>query len=200
MAAAISQKPLEPHVSCVNKGFAFDANTWAVSLLNSGSNLVGHAIILVEGIKDQALFVGQYDMKAKVVLEETGSIQNLMKNYQGVINQIDIHEASTYGRDYSSMPGRTWHGTAEKVDQMIKNIHQMRNILESSIKQGVYPYKYQGAGSESVLPGNGGDNCVTWAEKKLAIAGLGNGVKPLDPWKAHPAVHAAGGNTSCTVM
>jgi hypothetical protein len=66
--------------------------------------------------------------------------------------------------------------------------------ITSAIQEGRnvnWPFKYQKAGAHrwTVWGGNGGHNCLTYAEEKLALAGAGNGVMLTDSSKASTQIH-----------
>ena len=51
--------------SAVDKSLYFHEHQWVVSVLNTKEKeFGGHAVILVEGIKDSQLFIGRYDVFA----------------------------------------------------------------------------------------------------------------------------------------
>jgi hypothetical protein len=166
--------------------------SWVVSLLNTGSKIGGHAVIVVEGYQDNHLWVGQYDIKAIATAEKVADVvQNSIGNTQGYIYKIDIFEKEIYGRDYSSFASQSWTASPDDVRAMIQEIHQQKELLEEGKRVGnlVFPFQTAGCKRLSILGGNGADNCVTWAEKYLAIARIGNEEIKTDKVKASPAIH-----------
>ena len=205
--------------SNVNLKLEFNQNVWVVTLVNSvaGTNgiLGGHAVIVVEGInKDNRLFQGEYDITANSFPEEQDSLQETLGNTLGVITKIrcnplpahrQLTDAPTaaFHRDYATLPIKSWYVSPKLALDMITSIENDAKLIDdevsSATKEGrnvQWPFKYQKAGSYrwNLWGGNGGENCVTWAEKKLAIAGAGNGKIAIDSKKAAPFVHV-----NCTV-
>jgi hypothetical protein len=176
----------------------FNANKWVVSLVNGGDKLMGHAVIVVEGeLFAGERFVGYYDIKAAQTEAEgvTDALHNSIGNKQGVITQIRMFQGSQYTRNYSQTKASSWYTTRQLATTMIEDIGRKKAHLKSEVAQGRYPYTYQAAGSWSFLGwlwGNGGDNCVTWAEKELVLAHVGNGSKPKDSIAATAPAHAGG--------
>lgn len=161
--------------------------SWVVSLLNTGSKIGGHAVIVVEGIKNNRIWVGQYDIKAIAVIEKaTDLVQSSIGNIPGYINRIDIFERDSYGRDYSQYSAKSWMASPEKIEIMITKIKEAKERLNNEDA----PFQAAGNKRSLILGGNGGHNCVTWAEEQLTHAGIGNGTIKTDKIKAAPQIHA----------
>lgn len=195
--------------SIISKNYEYNENKWVVSLVNTGN----HAVIIVEGIKKNgSTFQGEYDITANSYPEEQSFIQNLLGNTTGYITKIRCNPVeekrlepntipATFFRDYVNQQyhANSWYTSPEKALAMIVSIEADAETLETEINEAVrenrevvWPFKYQKAGSGrwAIWGGNGGESCVTWAENKLAIAGVGSGVSILDSKKALPELHA----------
>lgn len=180
-------------------GWEFNDKICVVSFLNTGSPLTGHGAIVVEGVINETLFIGQYEVRSKIVVDETISdvVQRTMGNAQGYIAEIRVIENDQYTRDYSKYSHKSWYASPENVQLMIQSIKNEQRILQQAVANGEeLPYKYQTAGSNRswYLGGNGGESCVTWAERQLAVAQIGNGLIIGDWVKAVPELH------TCTVL
>jgi hypothetical protein len=179
-------------------GWEITEQASVVSLLNTGSKLTGHALIVVEMVKNNIIFVGQYEVKGKYVVDETMGdfVQRTTGNAQGYIAKIEVFENGEYTRDYSGYSHKSWYATPDNVQLMIQSIKTAKQTLEQAMERGEFPYKYQTAGSNRwwLLGGNGGESCVTWAEKQLAIAQVGNSYVLADLIKALPELH-----TDCVI-
>jgi hypothetical protein len=103
-------------------------------------------------------------------------------------------------RPYAEMTSRSWFVSPEKAIKIITSIEESSKTLEDAQAEAKrkgcpveWPFKYQTAGSYrlSILGGNGGDSCITWLEKKLAIGGInvGSATRPIDSSKASPGSH-----------
>ena len=180
-------------LSQIEPSWEIREKSWVVSLLNSGSKIGGHAVIVVEGIQNNRVWVGQYDITASAVIETTTDIvQDSLGNTPGYIDQIRIFEGDKYGRDYSNFSSKSWTADPEKVAHMITKIKEMQARLPDE----KIPFQKAGSKRWPYFGGNGGDNCVTWAEKQLAIAGVGNAAIKADKIKASPAMHV----TTCAIL
>jgi hypothetical protein len=181
-------------------GWEFSEKSWVVSLLNTGSKVTGHAMIVVEGIENDTLFVGQYEVYSKIIVDETISdvMQRTIGNSQGYISKIRVIENfGEFTRDYGQYSHKCWYAMPEDVRKMILSIKNAQQLIEQAIENHEdLPFKYQTAGSNrlSILGGNGGDSCVTWAESQLVIANIGNSFILADLIKAIPQLH-----TECVI-
>lgn len=186
------------NVSRVSSGWEFSEQAWVVSLLNTGSVLTGHAVIVVEGIENNTVFVGQYEVSSKIIVDQTvGDVmQRTMGNAQGYIAEIRVIEnVGKYTRNYEGYTHKSWYATPENVRIMIDSVKGASEAIKYAIESGEdLPYKYQTAGSSRfwLLGGNGGESCVTWAENQLKLAQIGNGTIWADLVKAFPEWHAEG--------
>jgi hypothetical protein len=187
--------------SQVNQDLHYDESTWLVSLQNVGGVLGGHARIVVEGVENGNSFVGQYEIAHYLGVSEgvKAQFQKAIENEPGVITGISVFERENYVHPaYSNYHSKSWFVTPENIRRMVQEVKKTQGLimaeLEAFQRTGdlkFFTHAYQKAGSARtpVLGGNGGDNCVTWAEKMLAIANAGNGVKPVDSFKAAPEAH-----------
>ena len=173
--------------SCVKEGWDYTEGKWIVSLLNTGGKLSGHAVIVVERVESAIPSVSQYDLKSKMIVDETygDTVQRTTGNAQGYIAEIRVIPNIT--RDYKNYPGKCWYAEPADVKKMIDSIEKAKKEIEEGHDRGVLP-KYQSGGSERWwwLGGNRGDNCVTWAEKQLIVANIKNEGHILDSLKASP--------------
>lgn len=180
-------------------GGELSQNMWVVSLMNTGSALTGHAVIVAEGIQENGdLFWGQYEVYGKIIVDQRVAdvVQRTTGNAQGYIAQINVRESTgPYTRDCTSFSRKSWTVDPENVQRMIESIKNAQTLTEqANANNEEPPFKYQTAGSGrfSWLGGNGGNNCTTWAEEQLAQAGIGNGSILADLIKAMPELHADG--------
>lgn len=199
--------------SYVNPKFHFDNNTCVVSLLNTGSAWLGHAVIVVESKKGGQLFVGQYEVYGKILKEPVDktwmdTTQSLMGNKQGYIGKIRVIETDRYtdSDDLSKFSSKSWYAKPESVQKMIDSIKRLRDELEETKRQIKAHMKamndlpaYQIAGSyrTPVLGGNGGESCITWAENRLREAGIEPDSSWWDYIKAIPEKHVG---SSCEIQ
>lgn len=184
-------------VSRVNSQFVATQDNWVVSLFNTGAAYAGHAMLVVEGVDENyGLFVGQYEVSRKFVETETLSdlVQKTIGNSQGFIYTIRVIEGDTYTnpQDYSTFSSRSWYAKPEAIKYMIQSIKDQKEKIEEAKKNNQpLPDLYQAAGSYRwwFLGGNGGESCLTWAEKKLRLADI----EPKGSWfdwiKAFPELH-----------
>ena len=199
MSAGILTTTTQEHYSQVKPTMKYDSNHWLVSLVNlkasEASSLHGHAVIVVEGVEDGKPLFRAYDIiRGKIdPVGQSSWIQRLMGNETSVIG--DIREFRKNDRNYSAHDSAQWYAPPVAVAQMISMIHLHIHAFQNAKLNGTVPqqFKFQTAGSGRlwILGGNGGENCVTWAEKQLVVAGIGNrAIKVLDSIKASPALHA----------
>lgn len=188
---------MEPLTSKVNPHFSITKEQATVSLFNTGPVYAGHAMIVVERLDEQGkLVVGQYEVLGKIVVTRTAGeiFQRTLGNSQGYIAQIRIIEQAsyTYPGDYADLASKSWYAKPEAVKKMIRSIKEQQAKIEGAIAQGKeLSDLYQTAGSQRWwwLGGNGGESCLTWAEKKLRIAGIEPQGSWLDYIKAMPVLH-----------
>ncbi len=212
-------------VSRRDSNYEFNKNKWVISLVNTGpgegtGKLFGHAVILVEGVLDnEELFVGEYDITANAFPEAQSYVQGSLGNIMGYITKIRCNpkqgasindvDAKFEGahRDYhlEQYSSNSWYATPEAAKKMISAIENDAAILDNEInaafqegRETNWPFKYQKAGANrwSLWGGNSGHNCITWAEEKLAIAGVGNGKVWIDSKAASTEIHVR----SCTII
>jgi hypothetical protein len=171
--------------SRVKENYEFNTEIWVVSVLNTGSKLGGHAMIVVEGIQRNShslydqLFIGQYDIRA--TLDE---FQDSSLNSKGKITEIKCHEGFEYKREYKMYTSKCHYVTPLKAKEMIASIKEDQAVCErASHGKGDYP-SFQYLGTNHLLSEtNMGDNCASWCLKKLAIAGIGDGSGKSKPEK-----------------
>ncbi len=201
MAAAVGGAP--PFTSRVNPKWDFDKQKWMVSLVNTGTVLGGHAIIVVEGVKENGnLFVRQFDILAReYTITNADAFQKSLGNVQGYISKIRIFKTYNNSIEYSQYSSENWYASPQEVKDMRRSIKvKQRTIAQVTTEDGVLlegrepPYKYQMAGSKRlwIFGGNQGDNCVTWALKEIVQANIlknGDGGKKIDLIKAPPQAH-----------
>ena len=205
--------------------YEFNKDKWVISLVNTGpgesiNKFFGHAVILVEGVLENGdQFLGEYDITASALPEEQSHLQGSLGNIMGYITKIrcnpkqgsyinapDAQFAGAY-RDYSSeqYSSNSWYAAPEAALKMIRTIEDEAGILDQEISQAIqegrdinWPFKYQKAGANrwSIWGGNSGHNCITWAEEKLALAGVGNGRVWVDSKMASTEMHV----TRCSII
>ena len=190
--------------SQLNGGLKFDQNHWVVSLVDSQQqhdccSLRGHAVILIEGLDEHgALFVKSFD-----AIKQNGhfisGFQKLCGNEQGT---LELREFPGYGKKaWSTFEHRSRTIGAGKVLEMIGSIEAEIAANKQAIANGTVKtdprFRFQNAGSErsSILGGNEGDNCVTWAEKWLIHVDAAFFDKAVDSVKATPRVHVNASTT-----
>lgn len=156
----------------------FDCESWMVSIVNIKKNNYsfsslsdGHIVIVVEGIKliegetdKYKLFIGQYDLVVR-------------EGQKGLIVMIRCFENSNYRKDYSQYKAKSQLLDAINVVKMIEEIKKEEMISEEKCKheESLYPYSLLG-NSFPFISDDCAENCVSWAKKKLKIAGW---TKPL---------------------
>jgi hypothetical protein len=163
------------------------------------------------------LFFGEYDITGNS-FENDNSWQAWLGNTMGYItkvrcnpeNHLNAENSGGYDgayRDYCSKQysAKSYYASPEAALKMIRAIEAdaatLRREIDLAVRENqnvVWPFTYQKAGSFrwSIWGGNGGDNCITWAEGKLAIAGVGNGKVVLDSKMASTEVHVS----RCKIM
>lgn len=169
--------------SKVKSNYEFDEETWVVSVVNTGDKLPGHAIIVVEGIKlldergAKSAFITQYDIQAALFPNE---MQDSVLNKKGYIKEIRIFETS---RDYKLYQSKSHYALPEKVKDMIASIEADKIICERASKnEPNYEFPSYQLYGEGFFGSKGkGDNCAGWCDKKLALAGIGNGTGKPKP-------------------
>lgn len=194
-------------ISAVNSKYQFDSTQCVVSLLCTelfeSRTPFGHAVIIVEMMKNKELFVGQYELLCFKPLEKDYRyFQSLINNDQGRVTVIRSREGNKYYKNekknidteklYTESPSKSWYAKPEDVQKMIDTIEKDIKEVVEGCKNATFPKFYQSYGSSRchIFGGNGGDNCVTWANKMMAIAKVGNGVKLLESSApALPLVH-----------
>lgn len=183
-------------MSQVRPNSSLDANFFLVSLVNTQETTCcgfrGHAQIVVEGIEHGLPFFRRFDMIRGGKTHFSSKFQKWCGNEEGTIGEI--RENGPSQRNYALLESTQWRVPAADANRMMDAIRQERAALEQAKRDGTDKdlFKYQNAGSKRwklLLGGNGGENCVTWAEKKLAIAGAGNRGVILDSSKASPKMH-----------
>ncbi|MDX2165061.1 MAG: Ulp1 family isopeptidase [Gammaproteobacteria bacterium] len=209
-------------MSVVNKSFSFNTTRWVVSKLNwiggTTGTFGGHMVIVVEGlIRDPInfhalkLFVGQYEISA-LPFDESNALFNYipdeLKNRKGIIDNIKVFEGNEYTvnekintiQRYSSCSSKSAYRTPAQVRRMIDSIKIDQQVTQEARAKNPWVYEdfipYQSAGSHRFNAKDEGENCVTWVESKLALAGLTDGDKKLDSIKALPEKHVS----SCLTM
>jgi len=185
-----------PYISQVNPTYQFDQTKCVVSLFNTGSALTGHGMLVVEREKNEKPLVAQCEVVGKIIVDETRGerYQGKIGNAQGYITKIRVIEGENYTspKKYSTIPSKSWYATPEAVEKMIQSIIFDRDRTKAAMDKGEEPpIKYQVAGSYRawILGGNEGENCLTWAENKLRVAGIEPKTTWLDWIKAVPELH-----------
>lgn len=192
--------------SKLNTSLEFNEKKWVVSLVNTTYGVKGlyggHAKIIVEGItkKDpitqfgRELFIAEYHiMEANRIPSENWIPQcfrNTKCNYLVILKEENNYN-DRQDVQYSEVSSKSWHVTPASVRKMIENIKQEKESIENSQKEADFQY----AGNWCFYSYKGGHNCTTWAEEKLAIAGIGNNFIITDSSKAVPQVHV-----SCSLL
>ncbi len=160
-------------------GLEFSEDVWIVSILNTGDKLLGHSVIVVEGVirtgpglMNKQLFVGQYDIQAELDEEQ----KNLV-NKTGRIVEVrcfpsnfppSASDPMGYTRDYSGFSSHSEIADRGLVERMIKSIRED----SEKCKRGEHiPYQLVGL-KHPIGSKDGGHNCTSWSIEKLAIAGV----------------------------
>lgn len=181
--------PMLSERSKVNTNWEFDDQAWVLSLVNTRDEhpcceLEGHSQIVVEGkLPNGEVFVMRFD------IVRHGNTSYTIRDHKGYS-----------AKDYSKLESTQWFATPTAVHAMIRSIRDDQRDLENLRKHDEAHktnfadviYRYEKAGSKRwtwLLGGNGGENCVTWAEKKLALAWSGNRGKVFDLVGASPRIH-----------
>ena len=158
--------------SRVTTDYEFNEEEWVVSVLNSGSAIEGHSVLVVEGMDNGHLFVGHYDINAKII---TGG--------KGVITRINCNESDSYLFEYKEFTRKSYRYIPKgKVREMISSIRADAKAVQEA-KAGEGPsLRYQLFGKNSTLSNlDDGHNCASWVQEKLSIAGIDHGNKKSKP-------------------
>lgn len=198
--------------SRVNKTYDYTENKWVVSLVNTTGLIEGHAVIVVEGLLPNGrVFEGEYDITASAFPEEQEFAQDSLGNVMGYITKIRCNpikndrennpdKKTVFYRNYDekNFSSRSHNVTRENTLAMIESIEADADLLETEVasakaeKRNVnWPFRYQKAGSgrSTLFGGNGGESCITWAEKKIAIATGHQVTAVADSSKAVTSIH-----------
>lgn len=159
--------------SKVNPLLDFNNSQWLISILNSGLRFgFGHSMIVVEGVDNNNLFIGQYDIQDEILDENK-------INPTGVIVEIRCFEEKTYSRDYASMSSYSYPVTPTQARLMIESIKWDQDRTEQAqngeIVNGrkVEFIKFQWTGEHHFFGKKSqGINCTQWCLNKLTIAGI----------------------------
>ncbi len=193
--------------SRVNPNCTFNHATALLSLVNTQErrdccDARGHAQIVVEKVVVEEGGEQRYVRRFDVILSGRDSrystaAQECMGNLESTMG--DIREFSEYSeKDYAKLDSVQWSVPVARADAMMQRIRQQKADLltaraayDTGNAHALDGFKFQTAGAHrlAILGGNGGLNCVTWAESQLEQAGAGSGKKLLDPIKASPAKH-----------
>lgn len=160
--------------------------TCVVSLVCRPTNSVkdrGHATIVVEALRNNKKFFGQYDLLAELWPRDTllASIPGVSKmTERGVIKQIRVYEKNEpvpeHYKDYHS---RSWSAVAAEVYDMILAIKKdEKEVTEARLKvtewdQFPARYRYQTLGAKRfpyLESWYGPHNCASWAAEMLLKA------------------------------
>ena len=225
--------------SQINPELTLSEHEWVVSLIAPKGSyyLPTHTKIIVEGIKDNQLFVGSY--YATAVTNSTWPvIPGCLQNTGGVFNKIKVFESRGYAKipqlnavgepfiepdgnvlikydllhELQQSLSRSHQVPAQNAKDMIQQIKSeardtdFANWISAATLNDNHPetvdritssqslfslfIPYERFGSQSYL-GTGKDNCVTWCERQLSVAGCGNS-SAIDAVKAKPLTHVLG--------
>ena len=196
--------------SRINPKYIITPEKWVISVMNTGSILGGHSVMVIEGIGQYServglfgngFFVNQYDIRA--IVFESGS--SSASNCKGIISEVRCFEGNEHTRDYSKFPAKSHycdpnrakemiysiHQDKQKVESFMKEIHNIENIETKEAQQERLAallssedkyLKYQTRGAHGILTKiSDGDNCAGWCNEKLAIAGIGDGTQLPKP-------------------
>jgi hypothetical protein len=196
--------------SVYNNDFSFNEQEWVVTLINTKTGIEGvfggHAKIVVEGIRrrgsslyDTELFIGEYHiMEAEGMAAETWIPQALRNTHSRYV--VLWREENQYSRSEEqcqSIQARS-HGALvpSEVMKMIDDIKQEQFNIEIGENIGNFQY----AGEWCIYSYKGGHNCISWAEEKLNIIGIGKYLI-TDSSKASPFLHVNSANmSSCGIL
>ncbi|OGO95711.1 MAG: hypothetical protein A3F41_03775 [Coxiella sp. RIFCSPHIGHO2_12_FULL_44_14] len=160
-------------ISKINPKKKFDAAVWLISIVNTGDKLTGHALLVIEGIQyshttHQKLFVGQYDIVAKMDKTDPS-----MLNKKGYIASIRIFEQGRYGRQYEHFPSKTYSIDPIDAKLIIRSIKEDHVLCQQAAKGEIEYPKFQLVGDKHLFSKIGmGDNCASWCMKKLKAGGI----------------------------
>lgn len=163
--------------------------------------LRSHVIIIIRGKQrignEERDFHGYYhigDVRYEKDIDQgkaqtlASQIQDKMGNLQGVIGSIIVDEGE-HPIGYKIVSNKEYNSTAARANTLIANIHAEQQNLQKS-GHGM-PYQKAGCWRYSLLGGNEGHSCLSWAVTKLARAGFGTIKKLLDGFKAVPEEHTS---------
>ena len=191
----LSQVAKEPN-------YNFDNKNWVVSLIATGTKIGGHAKIIVEGVNDSqewlenkndnpnrsTTYVAEYHIIPDANPElANATIPPALRNTQarfGVFYTERPEYKQNKGSQYQQATSRSYCISKDRAMAMIRAIKREKLEADHLAKDYQYAGRYRWVG------GNGGHNCVTWAEEKLAIAEINSLSLPKDVVKAIPTKHA----------
>lgn len=190
----------------------YDENQWVVSLINTQPGITnscgGHVRIVIEGLKKRdshlfatELFVGEYHIMEAESPLNAGFIPQAFRNTKCKYI-IAITERNNYSagkeQQYSQASARSMGGiTPEEAMKIIQAIKKEHADIENKEIESNYQY----AGRWCYYSHNNGDNCVSWAEEKLNIIGIGKHLS-TDSIKAVPSLHvdSLDERSSCRIL
>jgi hypothetical protein len=184
-------------MSRIDNTLEIDKNHWVVSLIcRKKAKSSRHAFILLEGIDGQGLgIVNRYDLVLKENTDDTAAI--ILKG----LAQIDLtmmHEEIETLVRYAGFDDelfyRSWRVSPEKGIEL-------HTAIQQDTKREDLVYCVIGDRNPS---SNGGDNCFTWARKKInnmQATGVSIETKYADFFVANPRLYLSSEpTTSCLVM
>jgi hypothetical protein len=191
-----------------NRTLVFDEKQSVISLINTKKGISGvfggHVKIVVESIQRSGpelisgneLFVGEYHIMEAERIPDGSWVPQALRNTKCKYT-IGIVESNQYTLDdskYDEVKSVSWIAPRSETHQMIKAIKEEKGAIDMRQIDSQFQY----AGQWCFYSYQGGHNCTTWAEEKLAIARVGNGILWTDSSKAMPAIHVGMGK--CIIL
>lgn len=122
------------------------------------------------------------------IIESAWAITQPLRNTKGKYMVI-VKEENDYNdrqkEQYPECSSKSWRVSRQAVQPMIDAVKTEHERIAS----GEISPDFQYAGYWCWYSFEYGHNCTTWAEEKLALAGVGSGKKFLDSIKATPTDH-----------
>lgn len=180
--------------SRINSAYEFKEDLWVISLINTGTILGGHSKIVIEGIKENSLYI--VECHAMVIPDENedneSSLPQAFRNTKGTLRPL-ISEKDNYKDEqkltqYSTSTSTSYYIAPANADLII---NEVKKQIEEFNTGNYMPYQYSGDNRIKFFGSNDGHNCTTWAESILKIGGIERGALPLDYLKALPEKHAS---------
>jgi hypothetical protein len=160
--------------SICNSRMSYNNEIWIISIINWGSKIGGHCVLLVEGAEENGTnFIGEYHIcveQEPSTQQEKESFFNKHINKYGIIKEIKINEDDHYYENhiasYVKLSSRSYAVEPMLARKMISSIYADAKQCEENNY-----IKYQFLGDRHPLATKlAGINCAEWCRLKLLEA------------------------------